>query len=127
MLSSNSDDDRSYRLLVAGIADYADRCMLDPTVGAQINWNAGAQRFKGYAAEEIIGQNFSRFYTDADRRPGAATSELLRTAAKEGKFEAEGLRVRERWLHVLGLHVVIDPIRDAAGRADLASPTSPAT
>ena len=111
VLSSNSDDDRSYRLLVAGITDYAIY-MLDPH-GRVINWNAGAQRFKGYAAEEIIGQNFSRFYTDADRAQGLP-QQALRTAANEGKFEAEGLRVRKDG-STFWAHVVIDPIRDTAG------------
>ena len=58
-------EDGRYRLLVEAITDYAIY-MLDPT-GIITSWNPGAQRFKGYAADEIIGQHFSRFYTAEDR------------------------------------------------------------
>jgi len=98
-------DDR-YRLLVDAITDYAIY-MLDPD-GIVTNWNAGAQRFKGYLADEIIGEHFSRFYVEEDRASGLP-ARALRIAAKEGKFEAEGWRVRKDgdrfWAHV-----VIDPI-----------------
>ena len=57
--------DGRYRLLVDAITDYAIY-MLDPQ-GVVVNWNAGAQRFKGYTPEEVIGQHFSRFYTEEDR------------------------------------------------------------
>ena len=111
-LDGASRDDRLYRLLVAGITDYAIY-MLDPN-GGVINWNAGAERFKGYTAEEIVGQNFSRFYTEADRARGLP-QHALRTAAAEGKFETEGLRVRKDG-STFWAHVVIDPIRDQAGK-----------
>src|SRR4029079_832722 len=67
--------------------------MLDPT-GHVTTWNPGAERFKGYTADEIIGQNYSIFFTPEDRAaelPGRA----LRIAAAEGRFEAEGWRVRK--------------------------------
>jgi PAS domain S-box-containing protein len=103
-------DDR-YRLLVDAITDYAIY-MLDPE-GRVTNWNAGAQRFKGYLADEIIGAHFSRFYTDEDRAAGVP-ARALETSAREGKFEAEGWRVRKDGSHFWA-HVVIDPIRAPDG------------
>ncbi len=100
-----------FKLLVEGVVDYAIY-MLDPT-GVITNWNAGAERIKGYSSHEIIGQHFSRFFSDADRAadvPGKA----LRTAQAEGKYEAEGWRMRKDgtpfWASVL-----IDPLRDKSG------------
>jgi PAS domain S-box-containing protein len=105
-------EDGRYRLLVEAIHDYAIY-MLDPT-GIVTSWNAGARRFKGYEASEIIGEHFSRFYPVEDWRAGLP-EKALRTAAREGKFEGEGWRVRKDggkfWAHV-----VIDPIRDNFGR-----------
>ncbi len=101
-----------YRLLVESITDYAIY-MLDPD-GRVASWNAGAQRFKGYEAAEILGEHFSRFYTEADRQRGMP-AEALRIAAAEGRFEREGPRIRkdgsEFWAHV-----VIDPIRNDDGQ-----------
>src|SRR5258708_13325203 len=62
------DSERRFRLLVDGVVDYAIY-MLDPS-GTITNWNAGAERLKGYTADEIVGQHFSRFYTREDRAPG---------------------------------------------------------
>ena len=101
----------SYRQLVEAITDYAIY-MLDAE-GRVTNWNAGAQRFKGYSASEIIGQHFSRFYMPADIADGLP-ERALRTAATEGLFEAEGWRVRKDGTRFWA-HVVIDPIRDATG------------
>src|SRR3954469_17271946 len=81
-----------YRLLVEAVTDYAIY-MLDPT-GIITSWNAGAQRFKGYAAHEIIGQHFSRFYTQ-EELDKQVPAHALETAAREGKFEAEGWRIRK--------------------------------
>src|SRR6478609_2291373 len=84
--------ERSFRILVQGVTDYAIY-MLDPK-GRVTNWNAGAQRIKGYAPGEIIGQHFSRFYTPEDLEadvPGTA----LRTARETGRYEAEGWRMRK--------------------------------
>ncbi|HVV63494.1 MAG TPA: PAS domain S-box protein, partial [Pseudolabrys sp.] len=101
-----------YRLLIDAITDYAVY-MLDPS-GTIVSWNPGARRFKGYEAHEIIGQHFSRFYTEEDRRNGLPTRALAR-AVQEGRFESEGWRVRKDggrfWAHV-----IIDPIRDADGQ-----------
>jgi PAS domain-containing protein len=79
--------DSVYRLLIENILDYAIY-MLSPE-GVVSSWNPGAERFKGYHAEEIIGRNFSEFYTVEDRATGAP-AQALRTAATLGKFESEG-------------------------------------
>jgi PAS domain S-box-containing protein len=100
-----------FRLLVGAVTDYA-LYMLDPA-GLVVSWNAGAQRFKGYEADEIIGQHFSRFYTEEDIRDGLP-ARVLETAAREGKFEAEGWRQRKDGTRFWA-HVVVDPIRDPAG------------
>jgi len=104
-------DDGRYRLLVEAINDYAIY-MLDPA-GLVTNWNAGAQRFKGYRPGEIIGRNFEVFYTDEDRAKGQPAINLRR-AADEGRFEEEGWRVRKDGSHFWA-HVVIDRILDPAG------------
>ncbi|MGK6354061.1 PAS domain S-box protein [Sphingomonas sp. DT-207] len=99
-------------LLVQSVTDYAIY-MLDPS-GLVASWNPGARRFKGYAPEEIIGQHFSRFYTDEDRAADIPRI-ALETADREGKFEAEGWRVRKDGTRFWA-SVVIDPIRDPAGK-----------
>ncbi len=100
-----------YRVLVEAVTDYAIY-MLDPT-GIVTSWNAGAQRFKGYTPEEIIGQHFSRFYTEEDRAAGLP-ARVLATAAREGKYETEGWRVRKDGTRFWA-HVVVDPIRNRRG------------
>lgn len=97
-----------YRLLVQSVIDYAIY-MLDPQ-GHVVNWNAGAQRAKGYTAEEIVGCHFSLFYTPEDRAAGLP-DKGLETARREGRFEAEGLRVRRDGTH-FWTTVVIDAIYD---------------
>ena len=104
-------DEHRFRLLVEGISDYAIY-MLDPD-GIVRTWNTGAQRFKGYSEQEIIGQHFSRFYTEEDRETGLP-ARALETAAREGRFEQEGWRVRKDGTPMWA-HVVIDPIRDVHG------------
>jgi PAS domain S-box-containing protein len=101
-----------YRLLVDAITDYAIY-MLD-TEGRISSWNAGAQRFKGYAESEILGEHFSRFYTPDDLAAGIPAQALL-TAETEGRFEAEGWRVRKDGERFWA-HVVIDAIRDQHGQ-----------
>src|SRR5690606_40801962 len=73
-------------LLVQSVTDYAIY-MLDSN-GIVRSWNAGAERFKGYRADEIIGEHFSRFYTEEDRGAGIP-AKALHTALSEGRFEAE--------------------------------------
>jgi PAS domain S-box-containing protein len=99
-----------YRLLVESVTDYAIY-MLDPQ-GTVISWNPGARRFKGYEDHEIIGQSFSRFYTEEDRATGLP-QHALRMAAEEGRFEKEGWRVRKDGTRFWA-HVVIDPILNPA-------------
>ncbi|MGA2057025.1 MAG: PAS domain S-box protein [Bradyrhizobium sp.] len=108
--ASRSDEGR-YRMLVDAVNDYAIY-MLDPD-GTITSWNSGARRFKGYEESEIIGENFSRFYTEEDRKTGLP-QRALETARREGKFENEGWRVRKDGTRFWA-YVVIDPIRDSAG------------
>jgi PAS domain S-box-containing protein len=104
-------EDKRFRLLIDAVIDYAIY-MIDPD-GVIISWNAGARRFKGYEEAEILGQHFSRFYTDEDRRIGKPQM-ALDTAIREGRFEGEGWRVRKDGTHFWS-HVVIDPIYDPSG------------
>ncbi|CCF20616.1 Sensor protein [Pseudorhizobium banfieldiae] len=103
--------EQKFQLLVQAVSDYAIY-MLDPT-GHITNWNSGAQRIKGYSADEIIGSHFSRFYTDEDRASGLPEFGL-ETARREGRFEKEGTRVRKDGSRFLA-HVTIDAIRDETG------------
>ncbi|MBR9990041.1 MAG: PAS domain-containing sensor histidine kinase [Gemmatimonadetes bacterium] len=86
------DDPALYRLLIESVSDYAIFA-LDPT-GVIMTWNPGAQRFKGYAADEIIGRHFSVFYPQADIDSGLPQYEL-EVASAEGRFEDEGWRLRK--------------------------------
>jgi len=81
-----------FRLLVEAVKDYAI-FMLDPT-GRIVTWNAGAQRIKGYEAREILGHHFSEFYEEHEIRSGKCEHEL-EEAAREGRFEDEGWRLRK--------------------------------
>ncbi len=103
--------ERRFRILVEGVTDYAI-FMLD-TEGCVTNWNAGAQRIKGYKPEEIVGQHFSRFYSAEDQKKGVP-KKALETARKTGRYEAEGWRVRKDGTRFWAL-VVIDAIRDESG------------
>jgi PAS domain S-box-containing protein len=105
------ESDRRFRLLVEAVTDYAIY-MLDSR-GTIVKWNPGAERLKGYAAEEIIGQNFSRFYTEEDRR-NELPKRVLATASRTGKYEAEGWRVRKDG-SIFWASVVVEAIRDPAG------------
>jgi PAS domain S-box-containing protein len=105
------ESERRFRLLVEGVSDYA-LYMLDPN-GIVTNWNAGAERIKGYTADEIIGQHFSRFYTENDRAAGLP-ARALRIALDEKRFEAEGWRVRKDG-SLFWASVVMDAIRDERG------------
>ena len=102
------ETERSFQLLVTSVTDYAI-FMLDPT-GQVVSWNAGAQRIKGYDAQEIIGRNFSCFYTDEDRRANRPSTGLG-IAAREGRFESEGWRVRKDGSRFWA-NVIIDAIHD---------------
>jgi len=95
-----------FRRLVQSVTDYAIY-MLDVS-GKVTSWNAGAERFKGYSSEEIIGEHFSRFYPQQDREAGIP-DRALATALSEGRFEAEGWRVRKDGSRFWA-SVVIDPV-----------------
>jgi PAS domain S-box-containing protein len=101
-----------FELLVNSVTDYAIY-MLDAD-GYVATWNPGARRFKGYEAEEIIGRHFSTFFTEEDREAGVP-AHALRSAAEQGRFEAEGWRVRKDGTR-FWVNAVLDPIRDDRGR-----------
>jgi PAS domain S-box-containing protein len=117
---SNSEDQRAttrprsseeqFRLLVESVVDYAI-FMLDPN-GIVTTWNLGAERIKGYRAEEIIGQHFSRFYLEEDVRAGLCDRELEQ-AAEVGRFACEDWRVRKDGSRFWA-NVVITAVRDPA-------------
>jgi PAS domain S-box-containing protein len=86
------ESNERFRLLVEGVSDYAIY-MLDPA-GRIVSWNTGAQSIKGYSKDEVIGQHFSLFFTAEDiERDKPAT--LLAIAAREGKYQEDGWRVRK--------------------------------
>ncbi|MGV3576761.1 MAG: PAS domain S-box protein [Devosia sp.] len=107
-----NDSQEQFRHLVQGVTDYAIY-MLD-LQGHVSSWNEGARRIKGYEPDEIMGQHFSRFYRDEDRASGEPTR-ALETARREGRFSAEGWRVRKSG-ELFRASVVIDAIRDDEGR-----------
>ncbi|HEY2050771.1 MAG TPA: PAS domain S-box protein [Caulobacteraceae bacterium] len=100
-----------FRLLVQGVTDYAIY-MID-TGGRVSSWNAGAQRIKGYSPDEIIGEHFSRFYTEEDRKAGVPAQGLA-IAARDGRWETEGWRVRKDGTRFWA-HIVIDALRSDEG------------
>ena len=104
--------ERRFRILVQGVTDYAIY-MLDAE-GRVTNWNAGAERIKGYSPEEIIGEHFSRFYTPEEIE-GGVPQRALETARETGRYEAEGWRVRKDGSR-LWASVVIDAIKDEDGK-----------
>ena len=106
-----SEEER-FRLLVNSVTDYAIY-LLDRD-GRVTTWNPGAERFKGYKAEEIIGQHFSRFFTPDDVAAGLP-AKALRAASEEGRFEAEGWRLRKDGTR-FWVNAVIDAIRAPDGR-----------
>jgi PAS domain S-box-containing protein len=105
------DAERTFRILVQGVTDYAIY-MLDPD-GRVTNWNAGAERIKGYTPDEIVGEHFSRFYTPEDLDVGVP-KDALETARSTGRYEAEGWRVRKDGTRFWA-SVVIDAIKDDDG------------
>jgi PAS domain S-box-containing protein len=103
--------EESFRLMVESVSDYAI-VMLDPE-GHVVSWNSGAQRIKGYSAEEIVGQHFDRFYPRADIERGAPQQDL-EVATVKGRFEDEGWRVRKDG-SLFWANVVYTAIRDQTG------------
>jgi PAS domain S-box-containing protein len=106
------ESERQFRYLVDSVTDYAI-FMLDQS-GRVATWNAGAERIKGYMAEEVVGQHFSIFYTEEDRRNGVP-DQALATARRAGRIAMDGWRVRKGgdrfWASI-----IINPVLDEAGR-----------
>jgi PAS domain S-box-containing protein len=102
---------RVYQLMVESVRDYAI-FMLDPS-GYIASWNRGAERIKGYTADEIIGRHFSVFYPQSDLDAGKPAYEL-EVAAREGRFEDEGIRLRKDGT-VFWANVIITAVRDDDG------------
>jgi PAS domain S-box-containing protein len=100
-----------YQLLVESVRDYAIFA-LDPT-GHVLSWNAGAERIKGYTRDEILGHHFSEFYPPEDIASGKPPWEL-EVAAREGRLEDEGWRVRKDGTYFWA-NVVITALRNHAG------------
>jgi PAS domain S-box-containing protein len=104
--------ERQLKLLVEGVTDYAIY-MLDPN-GRVTTWNAGAERIKGYSANEIIGQSFERFFAEEDRAAGVP-GKLLDRARETGRYESEGVRLRKDGSRFRS-HAVVNALHDSAGR-----------
>ena len=106
------ESEERFRLLIEGITDYGI-FMLDPG-GVVTSWNASAERSTGYSAAEAIGMHVSRLYNEEDRRAGVP-QQSLSTAEREGKYEAEGWRVRKDGSQFWAA-AALDAIRDASGK-----------
>ena len=104
--------EESFRLLVEGVRDYAI-FMLDPE-GRVLTWNEAARRMKGYESDEIVGEHFSRFYTQDSIDAGHPQRELA-LATADGRYEEEGWRVRKDGSHFMA-SVVITALYDESGR-----------
>ncbi len=104
--------EETFRLLVASVKDYAI-FFLDPS-GTIMTWNAGAERIKGYAPQEIIGRHFSVFYPEADIRSGKPAMEL-EVARETGRYEDEGWRLRKDGTRFWA-NVVITAVYDESGK-----------
>lgn len=99
------------QMLIDAVVDYAIY-MIGPD-GTVATWNSGAERIKGYTASEIIGKHFSCFYSESDRDKGVPAA-ALQIAAREGRYEAEGMRYRKNGTS-FHASVVIDRILDDHG------------
>jgi PAS domain S-box-containing protein len=106
------ESEERYQMLLDGIQDYAI-FMMDPR-GQIVSWNAGAERIKGYTADQIIGRNFSRFFPPEDIERGRP-EEVLRMTAASGRHEEQGMRVRKDGSRFLA-SVTFTALRDAAGK-----------
>jgi len=105
------ESEEKFRLLVESVTDYAV-FMLDPE-GHIASWNPGAERLKGYRADEIIGQHFSRFYPQEDLDSGKPARELV-IAARDGRYQEEGWRLKKDG-SAFWASVTITPVRDEKG------------
>jgi len=105
------ESEQSFRLLVQGVIDYAIY-KLSPE-GLITNWNLGAERIKGYTPDEVLGTHYRRFFTEQDKADGVP-ERALATAAREGRYESEGWRVRKDGTRFWA-HAVIDALYDDDG------------
>jgi PAS domain S-box-containing protein len=105
------ESEEKFRLMVEAVKDYAV-FMLDPT-GHIASWNPGAQRIKGYTADEILGAHFSRFYPREEAESGKPDRELV-IAREQGRYQEEGWRVRKDGTQFWA-SVTITPVLDAQG------------
>jgi PAS domain S-box-containing protein len=105
------ESEESYRILLDGIQNYAI-FMMDPR-GQVVSWNAGAERIKGYTADQIIGHPFSCFFTPEDIERGRP-AEILRMTAASGQHEEQGMRVRKDGSRFVA-SVTSTALRDSAG------------
>jgi diguanylate cyclase (GGDEF)-like protein/PAS domain S-box-containing protein len=106
------DSEEKYRMLMDAVRDYAI-FLLDPE-GRVVSWNAGAERIKGYTADEIIGHDFSCFFSPDDIKRGRP-EEVLRLTAVSGRYEANSMRVRKDGSQFLA-SVTFTALRDADGK-----------
>ncbi len=106
------ESEESYRMLIDGVQGHAI-FMMDPT-GQILTWNAGAERIKGYRSDQIIGQNFSRFFP-SDEIARGRPADVLRMTAERGHYEEQGMRVRKDGSRFLG-SLTFTALRDAAGK-----------
>ena len=109
--AAHDASEQRFRLFVGAVSDYAIYTL--DTEGRVIDWNVGAQRIKGYARDEIIGRHFSVFYGDEERAAGRP-QHTLEMAARHGRYEEEGWRVRKDGTRFLA-SVVVEAVRDAHG------------
>ncbi|MFB4390563.1 MULTISPECIES: EAL domain-containing protein [unclassified Pseudomonas] len=107
-MSFVTNPDIMYRLLIQSVADYAIY-MLTPE-GIVANWNPGAERAKGYTSGEIVGQHYSLFYSEMERKAGVPTQNL-ELARNTGRFEEQGWRLRKDG-SAFRAHVVIEAVYD---------------
>lgn len=111
VLDALRESEQRFRLLVQGVIDYAIY-MLSPE-GLITNWNLGAERIKGYTPDEVLGSHYRRFFTEEDREDGAPERALV-IAAREGRYESEGWRVRKDGTRFWA-HAVVDALYDEGG------------
>ncbi len=111
LAAERAASEERFRLLVDGVADHA-LYLLD-SQGRITDWNAGAQRLKGYSAKDVLGQSFARFFSPEDQGAGLP-QQILDRAAQRGKYETEGWRVRKDGSRFRASSVVT-ALRDASG------------
>jgi PAS domain S-box-containing protein len=111
LMAALRESQERYRMLIDGIQGHAIY-MIDPR-GQILSWNAGAERIKGYKADEIVGHNFSCFFPPEDVDRGRP-EEVLRIAAESGRHEEQGMRLRKDGTRFLA-NCTFTALRDATG------------